>query len=612
MRRDWVIRGLILMRSSQTRQHCLLPWGSRSIPRVQGAPGLPVIGINGLFTLGFSSNGPQPRIDQTYGLTDNFTIVKGKHTLKFGIDDRRFHVSNPFFASNSGTYAFNGAGLFSTRVPGADFLLGSPDTYSQGSGSFIDASSQGYYTYAQDSWKATPNFTINYGLGWQINTPVTDHFNHDRSINCFRPGQQSAVYPTAPAGLVFPGDALNTASGYQTGFTHFGPRLGLAWAPHWGRFTGDQGKFSIRAGVGVYFNQIEEELTLQNLQAPPFLLWGAAARENQSGHPSFAAPFNSINPGVVTFTSYNGTNATKPVTTATVNPVTITNKFPFTPPPAGSNVDFTFFEPMSLNLLDPRFSVPYAINDNVTVQRELPGQMVLSVGYVGSFGRHLERAFDLNPGINPAACAADPVCVANRVVQGFVAPQNFKYDPLVFGGLGQQATDGVSHYHSLQVFLQKRISHGLTYAIAYTYSHAIDNGSSFENTSFGTRGTDTSPFLASTLVIRRSMRVTASWPTTRTKSPFLSSLRECRNKGLPAVPRLESGGNYYPSEGVPDQHLQLGFHVADVLCLLLLRLPRQCEPGCTVNPNHESQEFPRRTCGLRRRTLLSPAFGTFR
>jgi hypothetical protein len=458
-------------------------------PQSPGSAGLPVIGINGLFTLGFSSNGPQPRIDQTYGLTDNFTIVKGKHTFKFGIDDRRFHVSNPFFASNSGTYAFNGAGLFSTRVPGADFLLGSPDTYSQGSGSFIDASSQGYYTYAQDSWKATPNFTINYGLGWQINTPVTDHFNHDRSINCFRPGQQSAVYPTAPAGLVFPGDAGCSASGYQTGFTHFGPRLGLAWAPHWGRFTGDQGKFSIRAGVGVYFNQIEEELTLQNLQAPPFAL-GSSGAGDQSGHPSFAAPFNSINPGVVTFTSYNGTNATKPVTTATVNPVTITNKFPFTPPPAGSNVDFTFFEPMSLNLLDPRFSVPYAINDNVTVQRELPGQMVLSVGYVGSFGRHLERAFDLNPGINPAACAADPVCVANRVVQGFVAPQNFKYDPLVFGGLGQQATDGVSHYHSLQVFLQKRISHGLTYAIAYTYSHAIDNGSSFENTSFGTRGTN--------------------------------------------------------------------------------------------------------------------------
>jgi hypothetical protein len=305
-------------------------------------------------------------------------------------------------------------------------------------------------------------------MGWQINTPVTDHFNHDRAINCFRPGEQSVIYPTAPTGLVFPGDAGCTPSGYKTGFTHFGPRLGLAWAPDWGRFTGGQWKFSIRAGVGVYFNQIEEELTLQNLSAPPFALGSAGIADAPvNGNPSFANPFMDISTGT-----------------------TIGNKFPFSPPPAGSKVDFTFFEPFSLNLLDPNFSVPYTVNDNVTMQRELPGQMVLSVGYVGSFGRHLERAFDLNPGINPAACAASPTCVKNRVFQGFVDPGNFRFDPTVFGGLGQQSTDGTSHYHSLQVFLQKRISHGLTYGLAYTWSHAIDNGSGFENTSFGRRGTN--------------------------------------------------------------------------------------------------------------------------
>jgi hypothetical protein len=448
-------------------------------PQNPASAGLPVITVGGLFTLGFSANGPQPRIDQTYGLTDNFTFVKGRHTFKFGIDDRRFKVSNPFYANNSGNFSFGGSGPFSTGVSGADFLLGIPDSYAQASGSFIDASAQGYYTYAQDSWKATQNLTINYGLGWQINTPVTDHFNHDRAINCFRAGQQSTVYPTAPAGLVFPGDTSCSAAGYKSGFTHFGPRLGIAWAPHangmLGHLTGDQGKFSIRAGAGVYFNQVEEELTLQNLGAPPFALTSAGIADSPNlGVASFAAPFTDIQTGV-----------------------SRSNKFPFTPPPAGSNVDFSFFEPFSLNLLDPHFSVPYAINDNLTVQRELPGQMVLSVGYVGSFGRHLERAFDLNPGINPAGCASNPALDANgltcrqdRFNQGNNFPANFKYNPLIFGGLGQQATDGTSHYHSLQVTLQKRISHGLTYQLAYTYSHAIDNGSGFENTSFGTRGTN--------------------------------------------------------------------------------------------------------------------------
>src|ERR1700722_19900139 len=327
-------------------------------PQDPAGTGLPVIALTGFFTLGFSTNGPQPRIDQTYGLTDNFTWVRGKHTFKFGIDDRRFHVSNPFFNSMGGSYGFGGTGLFSTGDPGADFLLGAPDTFAQGSGSFIDATAQGYYTYAQDSWRATPDFTINYGLGWQINTPVTDHFNQGRAINCFRPGEQSNVFPTAPEGLVFPGDAGCTTAGYKTGFTHFGPRLGLAWAPHssgkLGWLTGDRGKFSIRAGVGVYFNQIEEELTLQNLTAPPFALSSSGAGD-QLGHPSFAAPFNSINPAVVTFTSFNGTNAPttncngpgQPVCqTSTVNvaPVTIANKFPFAPPAAGSNGDFSFFE----------------------------------------------------------------------------------------------------------------------------------------------------------------------------------------------------------------------------------------------------------------------------
>ncbi len=439
-------------------------------PQNAAAAQVPFISITGFFSLGFSTNGPQPRIDQTYQLDDNFSYVRGRHTFKFGFDGRRFGVKNPFSAVNNGSFSFGGSGLYSTGNPQVDFLLGIPDSYSQSSGGFIEAGAQEFYQYAQDSWKVSQNFTLNYGLSWQINTPFVDHFNDGRAINCFRAGQQSLIYPTAPAGLVFPGDNGCTSSGYQTGFHHFGPRLGLAWAPHasgpLGWLTGDQGKFSVRAGVGVYFNQSEEELTLQNLTAPPYQISDAGIGD-VGGHPSFAAPFTDISTGA-----------------------SISNKYPFTPPPAGSAVDFSFFEPMSLNLLDPRFAVPYSINDNLTIQREIPGQMILSVGYVGAFGRHEERAFELNPGINPAACAASTTCINNRVIQGFVQPGNFKYDPTVFGSLGQQSTDGNSRYNSLQVSLNKRFSHGLTFLLSYTYSHAQDNGSSLENSSFGTRGTN--------------------------------------------------------------------------------------------------------------------------
>jgi len=457
--------------------------------------GLPVIGVTGNnpgqvnFTLGFSANGPQPRLDQVYQLDDNFSWVRGRHTFKFGFDGRRMHVTNPFFFDNDGAFTFNAGGVFTTGNAGADFLLGIPDAYAQSSGGFIDASAFEHYFYAQDSWKAATNLTVNYGLGWQINGPLTDHFNGGRAINCWRPGEQSAIYPTAPMGLVFPGDAGCTSSGYQTGFHHFGPRLGLAWAPHLGGplgfLTGDQGKFSIRTGVGVYFNQVEEELSLQNLTAPPFSLSDAGIGD-VGGSPSFAAPFVDI-----------------------AGRATIPNKYPFTPPAAGSNVDFTFFEPMSLNTLDPRFAVPYAVNYNLTVQRELPGQMILSVGYVGSQGRHLERAFELNPSL-PGLCAANPACIGTtgeRSQQGFFFPQNFKYPQIIpgsvnpnnpngvllFGSIAQQATDGNSKYNSLQASLNKRFSHGLSFLFAYTYAHAQDDGSSFENSAFGTRGTN--PFI---------------------------------------------------------------------------------------------------------------------
>src|SRR5215472_15467393 len=474
-------------------------------PQLGSSAGLPVMNLTGFFTIGFSNNGPQPRIDQVYQVDDNFSSVLGRHQLKFGFDGRRFRVSNPFANQNNGNYSYAGSGAFSTGDPGADFLLGIPDTYGQGSGSFIDAGTQQFYSYAQDSWKATSNFTVNYGVGWQINQPTVDHFNNGRAINCFRPGQQSVIYPTAPTGLTFPGDNGCTSSGYQTGFKNFGPRLGVAWAPQGSgaleHITGGQGKFSIRAGVGVYFNQVEEEQTLQNLTAPPFALTDLGIGD-VGGHPSFAAPFTSVNPAAVNFTVYNGSanpcqppqTGLCPTTAASTGSASIANKYPFTPPPAGSNVDFTFFEPFSLNTIDPNYKVPYLVNYNLTLQREFPGQMILTLGYVGSEGRHLERATELNVGINPAGCALDPNCVGNRSIASIVTPQYFKYgyagtaNAGVFGSIGQQGTDGNSRYNSLQVSLNKRTSHGLQFLLSYTYAHSQDNGSGFESSAFGNRG----------------------------------------------------------------------------------------------------------------------------
>ncbi len=205
--------------------------GFNITPQHPELAGLPSVVLTGYFTLGFTNNGPQPRIDQTYQVNDNFSKLVGRHTLKMGFETRRMQVYNPFAASNNGNFGFGGAGTYSTGNPGADFLLGFPDTYGQGTGDVINARAQEYYVYFQDQFKLKPNFTATYGLSWQVDTPIVDNYHAGKGINCWISGQQSKVFPTAPEGINYPGDPGCTASGYSNHPAHFGPRVGFAWSP---------------------------------------------------------------------------------------------------------------------------------------------------------------------------------------------------------------------------------------------------------------------------------------------------------------------------------------------------------------------------------------------
>src|SRR5579883_118744 len=436
-------------------------------PQFPADAGVPLITITGLFALGFTTNGPQPRIDQNYQLTDNFSKVVGSHTLKFGFNGTRYQYTNPFEATNSGSFSFGGAGSFTTGDPGADFLLGIPDSYTQASGGFIDSRTYEYYFYAQDSWKATRTLTLNYGAGYQIDTPLENHHFGNLDKNCFRPGKQSTVFPTAPLGLLFPGDTGCSLSGYYSHYDHIGPRGGFAYSPNWGALSGGASqKFVIRGGFGVYFNRSESELATQDLGTVPFSLTSNGIGDI-GGSPAFANPFTDISTGQ-----------------------SIPNKFPFTPAQRGGKVDFSQFLPLDINVVDPNFTSPYAMNYNLNIQRELPGAMIAQVGFVGAQGRHLEIATEGNPisFAGAAACAADPACVKNRVIQHVLYPSHAEFAPGdIFASVGTQSTRGVSSYNSLQASLNKRFSHGLSFLLSYTYSHSIDIGSSFEDSSFNLR-----------------------------------------------------------------------------------------------------------------------------
>src|SRR5262249_46692002 len=155
--------------------------------------GVPFINISGGAAFGNNFEGELPQTGNTFQWSDNFSRVMGKHSLKFGGDIRYQRFDQRLFFDISGQYLYFGGGPndvgFDDLYP--NYLLGLPDQYLQGSAQDELVRSKSVYLFAQDSWKIKPNVTLNYGLRWELNTPLADS---GRRVQTFRPGQTSTVY----------------------------------------------------------------------------------------------------------------------------------------------------------------------------------------------------------------------------------------------------------------------------------------------------------------------------------------------------------------------------------------------------------------------------------
>jgi hypothetical protein len=447
-------------------------------PQDAAAASVPTINVSGFFELGFSTNGPQPRIDQVYQLDDNLSKVIGRHTLKFGYDGRKFSVSNPFFANNSGTFNFNTtSSSFSTGDPSLDFLLGVPGSYSQGSGAEIQADAFLNYVYAQDTWKTTDALTLSYGLGYSIDTPLHNNQYGGEGIACLVPGETSSVFSTAPTGIVYPGDKGCSNSGQATTrYSELGPRFGFAWAPDLGRLSdGSAHKFAVRGGFGIYYNRTEEESSLNTLETPPFGITSGGVADYGGLAPTLANPWADLDTGAAN-----------------------NNKFPYTFPTKGQTIDYSTLEPMDISTYGHDFRSPYSENFQLSVEREFAARTIARVSYVGSLGRHNQIAYEGNyeTAAGHAACLASPTCsVKNRNLQAYYYPDHTiagSIDPNTgntgFVSVGTVGSGASSSYHSLQASVEKGMTHGLTFQLSYTYAHALDSGSSYENSGYGSNG----------------------------------------------------------------------------------------------------------------------------
>ncbi len=446
--------------------------GIYPITPAQYAGVLPIYFNN--FTIGIPSI--SYNYNNTYQVLDNFSKVIGTHSLKFGGEWHYDWITHKSYGEQMGEFTFNGS---ETGSDFADFLIGAPSSYDQGQQLPFHTRTKYYSAYAQDSWRAQKDLTVNYGVRWESSSPFYEAFNQ---MEALKYGESSVVFPGSPTGWVFPGDPGIPTTIAPTRWNNFAPRIGIAYAPHadtgfWGKVLGGAGKTSIRAAFGIYYTAFEDA-ALENAEgdAPFGYFWSSVAP------PEFSTPYVDRQTGFVRGQKFPAPfPPTRPVPSA---------QHPDT------NVDWPSFLPISSSpVLGRNDTLPYSEDYNLTIQRQLGPNTMLSVGYVGTQGHRLISPVESNIG-NPALCLSlsqssevmgppnDATCgpngentiyypITGGVVNGTRGPFGN-----AFGSNDYFNTMGNSNYNSLQTSV--RHSSGRSqFLVAYTYSKVLANASSW-------------------------------------------------------------------------------------------------------------------------------------
>lgn len=372
------------------------------------AAGLPFITVTGFFTTGDAQQPFATRVNNVFGFTDDLTWVSGAHSMKFGGELRRDQIKVSFINRPNGDYTFSGTQYSGNAA--ADFLLGFPIQYRQATGDpNLDGSSWVWALYAQDEFRIS-RLTLNYGVRYEVNQPFAESQDH---LNAFHPGQQSTVFPNAPRGLVYPGDAGVPRGTYLTDKNNVAPRLAAVWDAR-----GD-GRTAVRGAWGVFYDTLpgQGDFFQNGTLAPPFQPLTEVNFPLQVSAPPFANPLLGV---------------------------TGTPGFPAGLIFIGWGSDF---------------ATPMVQQYNLTLQQQVGSSWGLEIGYVGSRGKHLPIFMEVNP--------TTPILTPAPAI----GPRLFPAFSLV------RPTFSVaeSWYDSLQASARMRPWHGLNMLASYTLGHAVDH-----------------------------------------------------------------------------------------------------------------------------------------
>jgi hypothetical protein len=418
------------------------PGGATCEPGAYSCGLTSVLMFGGYWSLGDRGYTPFQGGTNIFSFSDSLDLIRGKHDLKVGISIRANQMNIGAEAFQDGFLIPGVAGNFSgltntaATIPGnpeADLLMGvlglaeHDQTYN---GPVTGRRWKIYRPFVQDDWRITKDLTLNLGLAWDLTRPISE-----------ADGRMANYDPVSNALLIANQGGVNSAAGIKMNKTAFEPRIGLAYK----LFGSD--KTVVRAGFAVYHDSA----------------WSLGAQGLWQNPPFFAESDGFGAAGCAYATSYCDT-----VLGQTPSGVSLSNGFPLIPtPPTVSTFEGTLFtQPTDFHLgMVQQF--------NVNVERQLPGNIVLTAGYAGSRGRHILVDGNSINVEGPTACVAGGSYTIGCNADGshYVPPYSVENSILLFGDIGKTT------YNSLQIKAETRTPrYGLYALFSYTYSRTYDNG----------------------------------------------------------------------------------------------------------------------------------------
>ena len=373
--------------------------------------GIPIFSPAGYTGIGQTRSLPIIRFEDTYNPAFSFTNIRGRHTLKYGIDFRNRRLTQ--YQTNRGNGRFNFGRTFTdnpnnaaaTGDAMAALLLGTASTIEQDFTLFVPRIIQWEWNfYVQDDWKVSDRLTINFGTRYEFDTPTRELRN------------KWSNFDLTTGKLLIAGFNTDEYTGVRIDRNNFAPRLGFAYRLRKGTV--------LRAGGGIFYNPAGSEgLLMRRHRQLPF------------------GPINAININQFVSNPRRVIDGLDPI--PNLDPAVVAAN------PVGSMI-----------AINPNFRSGYAQQFNIQVQQSLPKDLVFKAGYVGNLGRRLDNSFNFNQQI------PGPGAVAPRRPLFALAPNVINAD--------YNVSDGLSAYHSLQSTLERRFAKGFGFLLAYTWSHSVD------------------------------------------------------------------------------------------------------------------------------------------